>query len=104
MQKAGAAVLAAMEVVKIMYKYVKKLLIDGNKSRLMGSSKIDRQRDVRLRILLWKAEEDVNQALFIVNGRFWEFVKRLIWATASSNTGKLQKRISNKGARYHGPW
>lgn len=35
MQKAGAKVLAATEVVKMMYAYVKKLLIDGNKSRLM---------------------------------------------------------------------
>ncbi len=41
----------------MMYKYVEKLLVDGKKSRLMGTSRIDKQRDVRLRIVLWKTEE-----------------------------------------------
>ncbi len=52
MQKAGVEALTAMTAMKMMYNYVEKLLGDGKKSRLMGTSRIDKQRDVRLRIVL----------------------------------------------------
>ena len=75
-------------------------MIDGNKSQWMGTSKIDRQRDVRLRIVFYGRPKKMSTrhcSLFM--GQFGEIVNRLIWATASSNTpGNCRREFQIKVA------